>query len=148
MQFLRGEISIPENHVPISDSRHSYHDNNNQRIYKSLSPSESCSTPVTDSERSSDSCSRCSPPYYVADTLMHHSSVPHTTELADTNNSNSARSRNESHLTNCSRYVSFMYVCLVSWNGELFPRDRVGDRVGFMVSSFKVYIRLVFVRNI
>ena len=79
---------------------------------------------------------------------MHHSSVPHTTELADTNNSNSARSRNESHLTNCSRYVSFMYVFLVSWNGELFPRDRVGDRVGFMVSTLKVYIRLVFVRNI
>ena len=83
------------------DPRNHYHDNNNQRIYKSLSPSDSCPTPVSDSDRS-DMTSHGHQCQYTGHG-HHHITVPLTSELADTNNSNSARSRNESHLANCSR---------------------------------------------
>ena len=71
----------------------------NQRTYSSLSsagPGDHCATPVTDSEL----------PCGVADALRHLDTHPGplTSELADTNHSNSARNRNESHLLNYTRY--------------------------------------------
>ena len=77
----------------------------NQRTYSSLSsgPGDHCATPVTDSERGSDMAGL---PCGVADALRHldtHTG-PLTSELADTNHSNSARNRNESHLLNYARY--------------------------------------------
>jgi len=75
----------------------------NQRSQKSLSPSDSCSTPHTDScsdLNSSVNDYSLKPPYYVSDTL-NPLDVPLTSELTDTNNSNSSRNRHESHVAEC-----------------------------------------------
>ena len=83
---------------------HRQHGDSNQRTYSSLSPApgDHCATP--DSEL----------PRGVADALR-HLDVPLTSELADTNHSNSARNRNESHLLNYIRYGGALDTQLHPW---------------------------------
>ena len=84
-----------------------HHGDSNQRTYSSLSSSgDHCATPVTDQERGSEMAGMAGLPCGVADALRHLDTQtgPLTSELADTNHSNSARNRNESHLLNYARY--------------------------------------------
>lgn len=84
-----------------------HHGDSNQRTYSSLSSSgDHCAAPALDSERGSEMTSMAGLPCGVADALRHldTGTGPLTSELADTNHSNSARNRNESHLLNYARY--------------------------------------------
>merc|ERR1711892_1586150 len=113
--FYLGELDIPANlrgsrsmhnspHPPCSlQQRFDSTRIDNQRNNKSLSPSDSCSTPHTDSCSDLNSAANdysSKPPYYVSDTFK-PLAVPLTSELTDTNNSNSSRNRHESHLVEC-----------------------------------------------
>ena len=113
--FYLGELDIPANlrgsrsmhnspHPPCSlQQRFNSKRLDCQRNHKSLSPSDSCPTPHTDSCSDLNSSTNeysAKPPYYVSDTFK-PLDVPLTSELTDTNNSNSSRNRHESHLVEC-----------------------------------------------